>query len=259
MAFRNLISARDGAIATIAINRPEHRNALSSDTVEELRKAFRQARDDSATRVIVLTGAGTVFCAGADLQEFRSQAVGSHQNFERGHMVDLFAEMTQLGKPTIARINGHALGGGFGLAVACDLGIAADDAQFGMPEVNVGVFPLIIMAIVFRNLSRKAGMELMLTGKRISAAEAARIGAINRSVPREQLDVEVGKLASELAKKSPVGMRLGLEAFYRAQDMSFPAALAYLQDQLAILSASDDLREGVTAFLEKREPRFTGR
>jgi enoyl-CoA hydratase/carnithine racemase len=259
VAFKNVIYARDRAIATITINRPEQRNALSSDTVEELREAFRQARDDSDTRAIVLTGAGTVFCAGADLKEFRAEATESHQHFERGHMVDLFAEMTQLGKPTIARINGHAMGGGFGLAVACDLGIAADDAQFGMPEVNVGLFPMIIMAIVSRNLPRKAGMELMLTGKRINAQEAERIGAINRSVPREQLDVEVGRLATELAKKSPVGLRLGLEAFYRAQDMSFSAALAYLQDQLVILSATDDLREGVTAFLEKREPRFTGR
>jgi enoyl-CoA hydratase len=259
VGFRNLIYARDGAIATITINRPEQRNALSSDTIEELREAFRQARDDSDARVIVLTGAGTVFCAGADLNEFRSQAAKPQWDFERGHLVDLLLEMTELGKPTVARINGHALGGGFGLAVACDLGIAIDDAQFGMPEVNVGVFPMIIMAIIFRNLPRKAGMELMLTGKRITAQEAERIGAINRCVPREQLDAEVGKLATELAKKSPVGIRLGLEAFYRAQDMSFPAALAYLQDQLAILSASDDLREGVTAFLEKREPRFTGR
>jgi len=259
VAFRNLIYAHENAVATITINRPEQRNALSAETVEELLEAFRQARDDSDARVIVLTGAGKMFCAGADLEEFRSRAADPQEDSERGRLVDLLMEMTQLGKPTIARVNGHALGGGFGLVLACDLGIAAGDAQLGMPEVNVGVFPMIIMAIVFRNLSRKAGMELMLTGKRISAEEAARIGAINRSVPPEQLDAEVGKLATELAKKSPIGLRLGLDAFYRAQDMSFPAALAYLQDQLAILSTSDDLREGVTAFLEKREPRFTGR
>jgi len=146
-----------------------------------------------------------------------------------------------------------------GLVAACDLAIAASDAQFGMPEVNVGVFPMMIMAIVFRNVPRKAGMELMLTGKRIDAAEAARIGLINRHVPPAQLDAEVETLANELAKKSPIGMRLGLEAFYRMQDMSFPSAIAYLQDQLALLGLSDDLKEGVTAFFEKREPRFTGK
>ena len=145
------------------------------------------------------------------------------------------------------------------LVAACDLAIAASHAQFGMPEVNVGVFPMMIMAIVFRNVPRKAGMELMLTGKRINATEAARIGLINRHVPPDQLDAEVDALAAELAKKSPIGMRLGLEAFYRMQDMSFPSAIAYLQDQLALLGLSDDLKEGVTAFFEKREPRFTGK
>ena len=128
-----------------------------------------------------------------------------------------------------------------------------------MPEVNVGVFPMMIMAIVFRNLPRKAAMELMLTGKRIDAAEAARLGLINRHVAGDRLDAEVDALAAELARKSPIGMKLGLEAFYKMQDMSFPSAIAYLQDQLALLSLSDDLKEGVTAFFEKREPRFTGR
>jgi len=128
-----------------------------------------------------------------------------------------------------------------------------------MPEVNVGIFPMLIMAIVFRNLPRKAAMELMLTGKRIDAAEATRLGLINRHVPADRLDAEVDALADELASKSPIGMKLGLDAFYKMQDMSFPSAIAYLQDQLALLSLSDDLQEGVTAFFEKREPRFTGR
>jgi enoyl-CoA hydratase/carnithine racemase len=257
--FKHLLYGRRDAVATITINRPENRNALGTDTVKELRQAFDQAKRDDAVRVMVITGAGKVFSAGADLNSFRSDQPELDRYFQRRNLADLFLEMTELGKPTIARVNGHALAGGFGLVASCDLAIAADDAQFGMPEVNVGVFPMLIMAIVFRNVPRKAGMELMLTGKRIDATEATRIGLINRHVPTAQLDPEVDALAAELAKKSPIGMRLGLEAFYRMQDMSFPSAIAYLQDQLALLSLSDDLKEGVTAFFEKREPRFTGK
>ena len=259
MAFKHLLSGRRGAVATITINRPDQRNALSTETVGELREALAQAKGDPQVRVIVITGAGTVFCAGGDLNTFRREQPELERYFQRRQLADLFLEMTQLGKPTIARINGHAFAGGFGLVASCDLAIAVDDAQFGMPEVNVGVFPMIIMAIVFRNLPRKAGMELMLTGKRIDAAEAAHLGLVNRHVPAARLDAEVDALADELARKSPIGMRLGLEAFYTMQDMSFPSAIAYLQDQLALLNLSDDLKEGVTAFFEKREPRFTGR
>jgi len=257
--FKHLLSGRRGAVATITINRPEHRNTLNTETVGELREALTQAKVDPEVRVIVITGAGKVFCAGADLNSFRREQPELQRYFQRRQLADLFLEMTELGKPTVARINGHALAGGFGLVASCDLAIAADEAQFGMPEVNVGVFPMLIMAIVFRNLPRKAAMELMLTGKRIDAAEATRLGLINRHVPADRLDAEVDALADELARKSPIGMKLGLDSFYTMQDMSFPSAMAYLQDQLALLSLSDDLKEGVTAFFEKREPRFTGR
>ena len=209
--------------------------------------------------MIVLTGAGNTFCAGADLQSFRSEMSELDRYFQRRGLGELLMDMTQLGKPTIARVNGHALAGGLGLAVACDLGIASLDAQFGIPEVNVGLWPMLIMASVFRNLPRKAAMELILTGRRISAEEAARLGVVNRAVPAERLDAEVDALAQELARKSPLGMRLGLEAFYRMQDMSYPAALAYLENQLALLGLSEDLKEGVSAFFEKREAHFTGR
>jgi enoyl-CoA hydratase/carnithine racemase len=257
--FKHLLYGRRNAVATITINRTDNRNALSTETVAELREALEEAKGDPQVRVIVLTGAGKVFCAGADLNSFRTDQAELDRYFQRRHLADLFLEMTELGKPTLARVNGHALAGGFGLVAACDLAIATSDAQFGMPEVNVGVFPMMIMAIVFRSVPRKAGMELMLTGKRIDAAEAMRIGLINRHVPPTQLDTEVEALAAELSKKSPIGMRLGLEAFYRMQDMSFPSAIAYLQDQLALLGLSEDLKEGVTAFFEKREPRFTGK
>jgi enoyl-CoA hydratase len=257
--LKHLLYAPRDAVAMVTINRPEIRNALSHEVVVELRAALQEAKRDAAVRVVVLTGAGSIFCAGADLNSFRSEQPELDRQLQRRQLAELFLDMTRLGKPTLARINGHALAGGFGLVAACDLAIASSEAQFGMPEVNVGLFPMMIMAIVFRNLPRKAAMELMLTGKRIDAAEAVRLGLINRQVSGERLDAEVETLASELARKSPIGMKLGLEAFYTMEDMSFPAAMAYLQDQLALLSLSDDLKEGVNAFFEKREPRFTGR
>ena len=259
MELKHLLYARRDAVARITINRPDARNALSHEVVVELRAALKAAKDDAAVRVIVLTGAGTIFCAGADLNSFRSEQPELDRHLQRRQLADLFVDMTELGKPTLARINGHALAGGFGLVAACDLAIAVTEAQFGMPEVNVGVFPMMIMAIVVRNLPRKAAMELMLTGKRIDAAEAVRLGLINRQVAADRLDAETDALAADLAGKSPIGMRLGLESFYTMQDMSFRGAMAYLQDQLALLSLSDDLKEGVNAFFEKREPRFTGR
>jgi len=255
----HLLYARRDALATLTINRPDARNALSHEMVTELRQALREAKRDPAVRVIVITGAGSIFCAGADLNSFRRQQPELNRYFQRRQLADLFVDMTELGKPTVARVNGHALAAGIGLVAACDLAVASDAAQFGMPEVNVGLFPMMVMAIVFRSLPRKAAMELMLTGKRFDAAEALRLGLINRHVPADRLDVEIEALTEELAGKSPIAMKLGLEAFYTMQDMSFPAAMAYLQDQLALLSLSDDLKEGVTAFFEKRAPRFTGR
>jgi len=255
----HLLFARRGAVATVTINRADARNALSHEVVVELRQALQEAKRDAAVRVIVMTGAGPTFCAGADLNSFRREQPELDSYFQRRQLAELFKDMTELGKPTVARVNGHALAAGVGLVASCDLAVASETAQFGMPEVNVGVFPMMVMAIVFRNLPRKAAMELMLTGKRIDAAEAVRLGLINRRVPAAQLDPEVDALTDELSRKSPIGMKLGLEAFYKMQDMSFPAAMAYLQDQLALLSLSDDLKEGVTAFFEKRAPRFTGR
>ena len=259
MESPHLLYARRDALATLTINRPDARNALSHEMVTELRQALREAKRDPAVRVIVITGAGSIFCAGADLNSFRRQQPELDRYFQRRQLADLFVDMTELGKPTVARVNGHALAAGIGLVAACDLAVASDAAQFGMPEVNVGLFPMMVMAIVFQSLPRKAAMELMLTGKRFDAAEALRLGLINRHVPADRLDVEIEALTEELAGKSPIAMKLGLEAFYTMQDMSFPTAMAYLQDQLALLSLSDDLKEGVTAFFEKRAPRFTGR
>jgi enoyl-CoA hydratase/carnithine racemase len=176
-----------------------------------------------------------------------------------GTFVDLNLALTRVGKPTIAMVNGHALAGGLGLVVACDVAIAADDAQLGTPEINVGLWPMMIMATIFRNVPRKRGLELIMTGDKISAAQAAELGLITRAVSREQLEGEVEALAQKLAGKSPIVMRLGLEAFYRVQDMELEPALHHLQTQLMAVLATEDAREGLTAFLEKRAPQWKGK
>ena len=159
----------------------------------------------------------------------------------------------------IARVNGHALAGGFGLALACDLIVAVDSADFGTPEVDVGLWPYMITAVIHRNLPRKVAVEMMLTGRRLPAREAERWGIVNRLTPREGLDDAVEELAASLASKSPLVLRLGKASFARAEDLPFDDALAYLTAMLGMHLQSEDVVEGVTAFVEKREPRWTGR
>lgn len=250
----------EDAVATITLNRPDIRNALAGDMVPELQNAFAAARDDPAVRVVVLTGTGDqAFCAGADLATFTDEASELERHFRRRRLADLRVAINATGKPTIARVNGHALAGGLGLAVACDLAYAADHAQFGMPEINVGVWPMMVMAVLVRSIGRKALMELMLRGERISAAEAARLGLINRALPAAELDQHVRQVAQRLATRSPLVLKLGLEAFYAMDDLPYEAALAYLQNQLALVTLSEDAKEGTRAFLEKRAPVFKGR
>src|SRR5262249_44764075 len=158
-----------------------------------------------------------------------------------------------------AMVNGHALAGGLGLVVACDVAIAAEDAQLGTPEINVGLWPMMIMATIFRSVPRKRGLELIMTGDKISAAQAAEMGLITRAVPPDALEAEVAARAQKLAGKSPVVMRLGLEAFYRVQDMELEPALQHLQSQLMAVLATEDAREGLAAFLEKRAPQWKGK
>jgi enoyl-CoA hydratase/carnithine racemase len=167
--------------------------------------------------------------------------------------------MAGLGKPIVGRINGHALAGGLGLATSCDLLIAADNATFGTPEINVGVWPMMIQAVLMRNLGRKTLLEMLLLGDRFDAARALQIGLVNRVVPAAELDAAVDEVADKLAKKSPIVMKLGRDSFYRSQDMEFHAALEYLQAQLSLVTLTEDTKEGVMAFFQKREPEFKGR
>jgi enoyl-CoA hydratase len=249
-----------GPVARVTINRPEKRNALNITVMRELRAAMGLARADAAVRVVVLTGAGDkAFSAGGDLGGFTEGQSKIEQHFLRGTLADLFEDMTRLGKPVIARVNGHALAGGFGLMCACDLIVAADTAGFGMPEINMGLWPFIISAVVSRRLPRATALELMMTGDRISAADALAWGILNRVVPAADLAKAVDELAEQVASKSPVIMRLGKDSFYASQDMEFREALDYLHSQLSISLETEDTIEGVTAFLQKRAPQWKGR
>ena len=244
-----LYEVRD-AVARLTLNRPDKRNPLGPSTIGELIAAFERARDDASVRAIVVTGAGKVFSAGGDLS-----AMGTPSGTRiAGTLPDLFLLMARVGKPIVAMVNGHAMAGGLGLVAACDLAIASDEAEFATPEINVGLWPMMIMALIFRNVGRKRGLELVLTGDRIKAEEAARIGLINRAVPKERLAAEVDALCAKLASKSPKVMALGLAGFHAAEDLALEPALAELQRRVVEVLATDDAREGLTAFLEKRAP-----
>lgn len=268
-----VVYAASGRIARITLNRPAQRNALSADVTAGLLAAFARAASDDAARVIVLTGAGEkAFCAGGDLSDLarlgdaHAGAGGSGGPGGTGDpesapsdAVRLFSAFRDLGKPVIARLAGHALGGGLGLAVSCDLAIAADDVKLGTPEIKVGLWPMMIMAVLNRNIAPKHAFKLYYTGEPISAAEAVRIGLITEAVARGDLDRRVDELAGLIAEKSPAALRLGRAAFFDIEGRSLPQQLAYLHGQLAVLAATSDAREGIAAFLEKRAPRFTGR
>jgi enoyl-CoA hydratase/carnithine racemase len=249
----------DGNVATATIDRPERRNAMSFGVMAGLRDAVARAKADDAVMVLVITGAGDkAFCAGADLTGIADTGhAGAHEG--RGTLAALFREMWTLGKPTIARVRGYALAGGFGLALACDFVIASDDAQFGTPEINVGLWPYMITVPLLRSMPPKKVLELMTTGRRVDAAEAERIGFVNRVVPVDELDGAVADLSENLASRSSLIMRWGRDSFYRVLDMNAEDALAYLQTMLTITSYSEDTAEGVAAFAEKRDPEWKGR
>lgn len=252
-------------VARITLNRPAARNALNERMTEELLQAFDRVTADDDVRVAVLSGAGDkAFCAGADLGGLGAQlgeqpAGGGGDRIRDSAPYRLFTAVPRLGKPIIARLAGHAIAGGLGLAVACDIVIAADDVKLGMPEVNVGLWPMMIMAIINRNVPPKQAFKLYYTGQNVTAPEGVEIGLITEAVPRDRLDARVGELAATIAAKSPIGLRMGREAFFAIDGLPFDDQVAYLLERLRALAGTDDAAEGVTAFLEKRTPRFTGR
>jgi enoyl-CoA hydratase/carnithine racemase len=246
-------------VARITIDRPQRRNALTWDMVAELRRAFARARADGDVRVCVLTGAGDrAFCAGADLAGMTGAgALDLHDG--RGQLAELFRDLYRLGKPIVARVRGYALAGGFGLALACDMVVAADDAVFGAPEVDVGLWPHMITVPLIRSMPPKQALELMLTGRRVDAGEAARIGFVTRVVPVAELDAAVDELAGALAAKSPAAVRIGRDAFYAVWDQTVEASLRLLHPLLTVTASTEDAAEGIAAFREKRPPRWSGR
>jgi enoyl-CoA hydratase/carnithine racemase len=255
-----LYEAGADGVATITLNRPEQRNSMGPQMLRDIGAALQTARDDPAVRVVVLTGAGDkAFCAGADLASFAADAGEVERHFGRGLFVDVFVACEKLGKPLVGCINGHALAGGFGLALCCDLLVSSENATFGTPEIKVGVWPMMIMSIVTRNLGRKRALELFMTGERIDATTALQWGFVNRVVPAAEVRQRAHAWAAEIAGWSPLVMRLGRDAFYVTDSLDYETALRYLQSQLTVVSMSDDFREGVTAFLEKRQPIFRGR
>jgi enoyl-CoA hydratase len=247
-------------VASIALDQPDTRNALSNQLLTDLTAALELAGHDDAVRCVVITSThDTVFSAGASLDQFAADVPLVHKHFGTERFPRLFRTIMQLGKPTICAANGHVLAGALGIALACDLIVAKESATFGTPEINVGVFPFMIMALIYRNVPRKKANEMLLLGERMSAEEALAAGIVNRVVPEAEFAAAVDEWARKLAAKSPVLMKLGKDAMYRQLDMPFEDALDFLRSQLSLAFTTEDIQEGVKAFFEKREPQWTGR
>jgi enoyl-CoA hydratase len=260
MAYETVRYGVADRVATIALDQPETRNALSDQVLDELLDAFAAARADAGVGCVVLTSTHEkVFSSGGNLRGFAADEALVDKHFGTDRFPRLFTTIGELGKPTICAANGHVLAGALGLALACDLIVAREGVRFGTPEINVGVFPFMIMALIYRNVGRKKTNELLLLGEQISAEEAERIGIVNRVVPAGEFDGFVADWAGRLAGKSPVLMRLGKDAMFRQMDMPLADALEYLHHNLTLAFSTEDIQEGVRAFMEKREPRWTGR
>jgi enoyl-CoA hydratase len=255
-----LYELSEQGVATITLNDPDTRNALSAELLGGLIEAFERARDDGEVRCVVLASSHeTVFSSGANLGGFSGDAGLVEKHFSSERFLELFKLIGALGKPTVCAAGGHVLAGALGVALACDLVIASEQATFGTPEINLGTFPFMIMALIYRNVPRKKANELLLLGERLNASEALQAGIVNRVVPAEDLDAAVKEWAVKLAGSSPVIMRLGKEAMRRQLDMPLDDALDYLRAQLTLALSTEDIREGVSAFFQKRDPQWKGR
>ncbi len=255
-----LLEELTGGVARLTLNRPEARNALNAALLGELEAALRRLEAEPTARVIVLRGAGErAFCAGADLKHVGDRGTTLQARESFGGLARILEHMARMRTPVIAQVHGYALAGGCGLAAGSDIVMAADDAVFGLPEIKVGLLPLIVMAPILRAVGRKRAMLMILSGEPVSAPEALEMGLVSRVVPRAELDAAVGTLARTLAGYSPTALGLAKEAAATAPDMEYGAALRYLRELITLVALSDDAREGIAAFFERRPPRFIGR
>jgi enoyl-CoA hydratase len=259
MSFDNLLLERDGAVAVLAINRPQVLNALNTQTIRELREAVLELTHDVSVRVVIITGVGEKsFVAGADINEFTTLRAVDGQAYARGGQ-DVLDAIEGMGKPVIAAVNGYALGGGCELAMACTLRVAADTATFGQPEIDLGLVPGYGGT---QRLTRLVGtgvaLDLLLTGRRISATDALRVGLVNRVVPAADLMRESKQLAETLAAKAPIAVRCILESVHRGTALPHAEGQRLEAALFGLATSTDDMHEGTTAFLEKRKARFTG-
>jgi enoyl-CoA hydratase/carnithine racemase len=246
-------------VATLTLENPARKNAIGPVMVNELLHALADAGADPDVRAVVLTGAGDAFCAGGDFAQMTGGAASADALPHKGDYADLLLALVNAPKPVVARVNGHAMGGGLGLVAASHFAVAARGAMLGTPEIKVGLFPMMIMAVLQRVVPRRRLLEMMLLGERMTADEAASVGLVGRVVTAEELDAAVQKITDAIRGKSPVTVRLGLDAFAAQDDLDLEAALPLLRERLAGCLATDDAREGLMAFLEKRPPKWTGR
>lgn len=252
----HLLYRVENGTAYITINREQQRNAITPEAISLFHEYLDAAEKDDNVRVILVTGAGEkAFCTGAQL----SGGLSTEGQDIFASYAGLLSRLATFPKPTVARIKGFCLAGGMGFMLACDIVIASDDSKFGTPEVNVGLWPMMIGALIFRNVSQKKAMEMILLGERLSAQEALTMGMVTRVVPASSLDDEVVRVLNTLASKSPIGMKIGKQAFYEMENMPLKDALIFLSEKLKQVVSTEDAMEGITAFIEKRQPIFKGR
>jgi enoyl-CoA hydratase len=255
MAAELTVSIEEG-ILNLTIHRAERRNALNREVIRKIRGALREAAGNSGVRVVTITGSGEkVFCAGADLKAAASGDAGG-ESFTPGDFRALLMDILQCPKPAVALARGHVLAGGMGILLACDLSLACDDIQLSTPEIHVGMFPMMVLALLYRHVGRKKATEMMFLGERIPAAAAVELGLVNHAFPRSEFDARAGQIVRDLGSKSSPVLQLGKKAIRHVQDRTLLQDLEYLESALAEVMATDDCREGIRAFLEKRKPDF---
>lgn len=257
MSQEDLLVRRDGAVLTLTLNRPDQRNALNDVMLKGLTEQLVRANEDKGIRVIVLTATGDkAFCAGADLGTGKSFVFDYSQ--PRLPFPALFRQARMTNAPIVCRVNGTCMAGGMGLLALADLAVSADHALFGLPEVKVGVYPMQVLSVLQHIVPRRRLLQLCMTGDPVSAATALEMGLVSNVVPAAELDAAVDKLAGQLASVSPTALRRGKYATYAIESMGFEESLMFMEGQIGLLAATDDAREGLAAFKEKRKPVWTG-